>query len=1323
MEKIFVNNVSFAYFHSYELIEKAEKIILKWLLLPLFFLFLNTGNAQQIRYLGTADGLNGRQVFNFGQDKDGFIWISNRFGVDRFDGKKIKNYLLPILNKSKYPVREVHLLFDNDSILWCYTDNGGIYTYNRERDDFEELINLGFYLKTLVFDNENNIWFGANNTFGQIKNKHITVFKTSTLKNQLVRKILKYDTSNYLIISTKSVLLFNFRNQKISKLFDKNGLNFMSEMQIESAYYDTLEKQLWIGTTNSGLLVYNEKNKSFVKVNNANTAYNPILSIYPVDKSHLFLSTDGLGASLLDKKNLNIVQTYTQQANRDFALSGNSIYDVFKDREGRIWMSIFSDGVNIIELKKEGFFTIRHENNNPNSLYTNVVTHIIEDSQHNIWFGTHKGVSLYNRQNNQWKHLLNTTIVITMIEDSEQNIWVGTYSSGVYVFDINGNLKKQYLKSGENKNSIGTNFVYTLFEDSNKNIWIGGIKGPLSKFERKTNSFKQFQLQQINNIIQLKLNQLLIGTVSGLYFLSLNDDTHKPWKFNENLKSKCIFDILEDEKNTVWLTSYGGGLSKCDLMTGELKNYTTKNGLASDIAFSVVKDDQQNLWISSENGISKLISKTDSIINFSTGDGISDLSFRPLSRMKSFNGDIYFGSYNGVTRFNTKEINYLPSKSKLVFTDFSLFNRITHPNEKNSPLNETINNTDKLDLNYKDHSFSLSFTTINFSSNLKRRYMWKLEGLDNEWIGPSSETVVNYTNLSPKTYIFKLKAIGDNNIVLDQRELEVVIHPPFWNTFLAKMIAFVLLILIIYWTYNYLSSLYEKRRTTEKIKFFINTTHDLRTPLTLISSPIYELKERLVLDKWDKYLLDLVTSNLEKMNKMVSQLLDFQKTYESQEKLIVSKNNVNQLLTDKKMLWSPVAERKNIQLKLELPENNLFEWYDKEKMDKILDNLISNAIKYTKKDGRVDIKFSGNSNYWQINVVDNGIGIPKSAVKNLFHRFYRANNAINSQETGSGLGLLLIKNYVSLHKGKIGLNSTENQGSDFYIRFNRGNKQYKNYINIDQPEMPVSKESSMSNDSEIIEKQKIKLLIVEDNNDLREYVKLSLSHYFITYTAENGLDAWNKIPTINPDIILSDYNMPEMNGFELCEKIKKTFETSHIPVILLTVMTDEQHVEEGFKLGADDYIEKPFDVKYLKLKIDNIINNRRILRTKFLNIDKNSDSEDILENDLNQIFLTKATNIVEEHISDTTFSISDFSREMGVSKSLLYNKFNAMTGYTPNDFIKITRMKKAVVLLKEGKYSINEVASLTGFDEASYFTTCFKKTYGKSPKQFVKDEL
>jgi DNA-binding response OmpR family regulator len=450
--------------------------------------------------------------------------------------------------------------------------------------------------------------------------------------------------------------------------------------------------------------------------------------------------------------------------------------------------------------------------------------------------------------------------------------------------------------------------------------------------------------------------------------------------------------------------------------------------------------------------------------------------------------------------------------------------------------------------------------------------------------------------------------------------------------------------------------------------------------------------------------------------------LDFQKVYESKEQLGVRKKVVNDSLSNRILIWKPVAEKRQLYLELEVPDLEIVEWFDTEKMDKIIDNLISNSLKYTPATGQVKVKLTTDENAWQISVFDTGIGIPKSERKNLFQRFYRAKNAINSQEAGSGLGLLLIHNYVTLHGGQISFTSEENIGTEFIIRFKHGAKHFKNSVMLDNSRLPILPEDVLSNEEQDYSKIKTKILIVEDNRDLRNYLKLSLSHNYKVYSVENGLEAWNKISVLNPDIIVSDVQMPEMSGLELCRKIKTTFETSHIPVILLTVMSDDKNLEEGLKTGADDFIPKPFDIKFLRIKIDNIINNRNILRKKFLDIEKVSESENA-ENKLNTEFIRKATQVFEDHILDSRFSITDFAQEMGLSRSVLYTKFQIITGYTPNDFIKVMRMKKAIQLFREKQYSINEVAHMTGFAEPGYFATCFRKIYGKTPKQFIEEEI
>ncbi|MBD8387683.1 hybrid sensor histidine kinase/response regulator transcription factor [Dysgonomonas sp. BGC7] len=1298
--------------------------IYKLFILCLLLIITEGVSSQQISHLGVENGINGRQVFNIVQDNKKFVWISTRFGVDRFDGANIKNYPMNILHNGTIPIRSIKVGLDRDFSLWAYTDRGTIYKYDNQRDEFVVHIDLKLYIRSLFFDADNNILVATRSDIGRVQGDTIQYLKELEQKSELYRDILNYDKENILVVSTGNIYKYNINTKNTQPFIDSDIIE-KAGFVIETCLYDSNSKKLWIGTVNKGVFVYDIDTQQLKAGNDIRLWYHPVLSMNKFDDEHMLIGTEGVGLCLLNIQSLQIDKMYTQLSESKDRISGNAIYDIYKDTGNKIWLSTFSDGINILDFSQHGFRSIKHEEGNANSLSRDIVCDILEDSDRNLWFATDNDLCFWNRKTNKWKRLLTEKNVMSLYEDSHGNIWAGTYSSGVFKLNKQGSIIANYIKHPNLENSIGTSFVYAICEDSEGNIWFGGKRGNTSKLNLATNSFTHVSATQANHIVKKDSKHILVSTEHGVYQISTKDNVTKECTFNKNLKSKYISDMYLESDSVIWLATYGDGLNRCNMLTGGISSFTEKNGLPSDIVYAIEADSDNNLWFSSENGIGCFNLKSYQVTNFSVVDGISGNRFRQLSKTKSHDGDIYFGSYNGVTFFDPRQIHKTKNTARLSLQGFSLFNQIVKPGDKNSPLKQALDDTKEITLNYRQHSFSVDFVAVDYSLGKSRRYMWKLENMDQNWVGPTAEHIANYTNLSPNDYVFKVKYLDDNSNVLDEREVKITVSPPFWNTAWARIIMVAMVAVIVYLVYRYVEQQMKKKQSEEKIRFFINTAHDIRTPLTLISGPIYELKEQIEASPKNDHLLTLVTENLNKLNKMFSQLLDFQKAYESKDQLVIRQRDVKKYLEKKFPYWKSSANKKEITLILELPLEDLLEWFDIEKMDRILDNLVSNAIKYTPQRGHIDIKLSSDSNNWQISVMDNGIGISKQDRKNLFTRFYRASNAVNSQVSGSGLGLLLVEKYVTLHKGNIGVNSVENQGSEFYVQFKRGKKHYQDNIVLDDQNLPVLDDRIMSDEQANIDKLKIKLLVVEDNNDLRSYLELSLSHYYKIYTAENGAKAWNNILRINPDIVVSDLQMPEMSGFELCEKIKNTFETSHIPVILLTVVNDKQHVIKGFNLGVDDYIEKPFDVKYLRLKIDNIIQNRKILRQKFLGIDKEQAllNDQQTENEFNAEFIRKATSVIENNITNPTFSISDFSKEMGLSRTLLYTKFNSVTGYTPNDFMKIVRMNKAIEYFKEKKYTINEVALMVGFEEPAYFSTSFKKIYGKSPKQFIEENI
>lgn len=1277
---------------------------------------------QEISHLGVNDGLSGRQTFNIVQDKKNFLWISTRLGVDRYDGVNIKNYPMDILQNGSIPTRSIKVLLGKDNTIWAYTDRGTIYKYDELSDKFIRYIDLKRYIKWLHIDTDNRIWIMDHTDIGILKEDSVIFLRKQKLKNDLYKSITNFDDDNLLIQTHKNVYKYDIKNDIKYPILDAS-IFLKEDIQIETCLYDNRSDRLWIGSVNNGLYLYLLKEKKLITINEPSLWHHPILSLNTFGESRLIIGTDGFGVCLLNTETLRLEQAYNQHSKNEYYIRGDAIYSIFKDIENRIWLSTYSDGVYIFDYSQHGFKTIKYEKGNEKHLSRNVICDILEDSSGNLWFATNNDLCLWNKKQNKWTRLLESKNILTLYEDSEQNIWVGTYSSGVFKLKKDGSIISNYIKTSNN--SIGTDFVYTIYEDIQGNVWFGGRRGDMTKFDKRQNRFIQIPIGQVNHIIQKDKSTILISSELGVFQANINSLKYTGASFNKNLKSKYISDMYLESDSILWLGTYGNGLNRCNIISGTIQSFSQKEGLPSDIIYAMEVDNKKNLWFSSENGIGCFNLETHTITNFSITDGLSGNQFRQLSKAKTQNGDIYFGSYEGVTYFNPDNIKKRQGKAHLFLESFSLFNKVVLPNDNNSPLKRSLDETKTIKLNYKQHSFSVNFVAIDYSKSKTRRYMWMLENMDQDWISPTNEHIANYTNIAAGNYTFKVRYLDDNNNILDERSLSIKVSPPFWDTVWARMIFLLFILTVTYFIYKYAEQQLKKKQSQEKIKFFINTAHDIRTPLTLISGPIYELKEQLPSSPNTDYLLNLVTNNLSKLNNMFSQLLDFQKAYESQNRLVIKKRNVKEYLNEKLIYWKSSAQKKNILIDLLLPDETVEEWFDIEKIDKILDNLVSNAIKYTQDGGNIKIRLSIDNSLWKITVTDNGIGISKQDQKNLFKRFYRAGNAINSQVSGSGLGLLLVQKYVTEHKGDIGVNSMENKGSEFYVQFKRGNKIYQNNILLDDQNIPIFDESEVSDNSYDTENLRLKILIVEDNNDLRSYIKLSLSSYYSVYTAENGAVAWNNILKINPDIVISDLQMPEMDGFELCKKIKTTFETSHIPVILLTVVNDKINVTEGFNLAVDDYIEKPFDIKYLRLKINNIIQNRKILRQKFLGIDREKIqiSDQISENEHNRHFIEKATSIVKANISNTDFSITIFSKEMGLSRTLLYTKFYSITGYTPNDFIKIVRMNEAISYFKEKKYTINEVALMVGFEEPAYFSTSFKKIYGKSPKQFIEENI
>ena len=696
------------------------------------------------------------------------------------------------------------------------------------------------------------------------------------------------------------------------------------------------------------------------------------------------------------------------------------------------------------------------------------------------------------------------------------------------------------------------------------------------------------------------------------------------------------------------------------------------------------------------------------------------------------NGNFIFGSSDGAIEFN-KEMK-IPRKysSKMVLSDLTIFYQTVYPGDENSPLSTDIDDTKELELSYSQNIFSLKVSSINYDYPSNILYSWKLEGFYDQWSRPGNENIIRFTNLSPGEYTLHIRAVSneDKRIVLEERTMKISIAQPIWLSFWAMLVYAIVLAVIAIITLRIIILRKQRKVSDEKIHFFINTAHDIRTPLTLIKAPLEEIREREALTKDGISNMNTALRNVNALLRLTTNLINFERADVYSSELYISEYELNTYLTETFNAFRPYASVKHINFTYESNFRYLNVWIDKEKMDSILKNIISNALKYTPENGSVHIYASETNDSWNVEVNDTGIGIPANEQKKLFKIHFRGSNAINSKVTGSGIGLMLVWKLVHLHKGKINLSSVEHQGSSIKVSFPKDSKHFhKAHLATRTRELSTEQVPHVS-PAEIYEKAKKqhdqnlqRLLIVEDNDELRNYLTHTLSDNYTIQTCSNGKEALTIVKEYMPELIISDIMMPEMRGDELCAAIKNDIETSHIPIILLTALNDEKNILEGLKIGADEYIVKPFNIGILKATIANLLTNRALLKSKYANLEV-SEEEEVSPNcatDLDWKFIATVKKSVEENIDNPAFNVDVLCNLLNMSRTSFYNKLKALTDQAPADYIRLIRLKRAAALLKTGQHSVTEISELTGFNDVKYFREVFKKHFKVSPSKYCKE--
>jgi signal transduction histidine kinase/ligand-binding sensor domain-containing protein/AraC-like DNA-binding protein len=1104
-----------------------------------------------------------------------------------------------------------------------------------------------------------------------------------------------------------------------------------------------------------------------------------VRSVVQDEAGLIWLATDHGGINLLDKKDFT-TRYLLNYEDDNYSIAQNSINSMYKDNSGIIWIGTFKKGISYYNKSIIKFPLYRHKISDPNSLSYNDINRFIEDNKGNIWIGTNGGGLVYfDRKTGKFtkyshnpsdNNSLCNDVVVSLCIDHDNTLWVGTYFGGLDHYD--GKKFIHYRHSDADTSSISDNAIWSIMEDSQNRIWIGTFSSGLDRYERSSNTFRHFKAtgfhsvhsKYVCDLLEAKNGDIWIATSNGVdVFEQKTGDFSKYYhrdisKPSSSLSNDNTIALLQDSRGLIWIATRDG-LTYYDPAKKEFKTLRKEDGLADNIIVSIVEDKQYNIWAATPNGLSNIIidknNQTGKLSfqfrNYNQSDGLQGKEFNEYAACVTKEGELFFGGPNGFNMFTPQQIDNSNYNPQMVLTDLQMFNKSVNVGEKFNGhiiLPESISDTKEITLKYNENIFSIEFAALNFFNTSKLRYAYTLKGFNNEWFIADDKThKATYTNLDPGSYVFKVRTINENGTLSDNStSLKINILPPLWRTSYAYGVYILLLIMLLYTGRRIILqrarmrfAIEQERREAHrlhdldmmKIRFFTNVSHELRTPLSLILTPLEKII-RNATEPLQKGQFQMIYRNARRLLNLVNQLLDFRKMEMRELQLHPSKGDIIKFIQEVSYSFTDLAAKNHIIFSFTSSTDNFFTEFDHDKIERILFNLLSNAFKFTHDYGSVSVNLKvqnkDDENMLEINVRDSGIGIPPDKQEKIFDRFFQDSIPENMVNQGSGIGLAITKEFVKLHNGSITVESKVNSGTCFTLLLpfkelqpdSAENKYEKNGNNnnfIEEPDKKEPKEIQQAKG--VIDKiaQKRTVLLVEDNDDLRLYLKQNFEQHFNIIEASDGKSGWQKTLSSHPDIIVSDISMPEMNGIDLCRKIKNDKRTSFIPVILLTALTGDEHQLKGLETGASDYMTKPFNLEILLSKIRNLLAQQESARRAYQKLVK-AEPSDVQIDSRDEKFMHHVLEIIERNIGNPDFSVEELSRELYISRVGLYKKMLILTGKSPLEFIKSVRLHWATQLLEKSQLTISEIAYEVGFNDPKYFSKFFKASFNMLPSAY-----
>ena len=1324
----------------------------------LIIFFSNTGYTQDnpVKFLDISDGLSNNSVTAIYQDNEGYMWFGTYDGLNRYDGYDFKVFRNRINDKKSLQFNTIYSIEgDTQNNIWVGGTNG-ICIYNKNFAIFHSVSytftnNKQQVLKDIIHQTcaiSNNLVLVASQNLGliafdngsftgkpvplKIGNKSIKNYDAIAIEND------KKNLHHWVYVRNVGICDYH-KDSKSLKLIFPLSLE-VKKMKLAS------DGNLWLGT-DEGLFLFNLKTGSISENYFSNRC--SITDILIDNKKEMWVTTDGCGIYKVIGTNKKAIP-YNAINDNQLAKS-NSVWSLYKDKSGNKWFGSLRGGISMLSSTPKYFKSVSDKAKDPAE---NFILSFCEDDKSNVWVGTDgAGLKYWDRKSDtyiNYSNKISSNFITGIVRDDNNDIWLSTWAGGVNRINKKNNTVSLFSCYNPFTKQIEKN-IWFVYKDSKSNIWASATnEGSLYVFDRSSGNFKIFD----KNLKNLQcLTETSDGILWGGNYTTLFSIDKKSRKINKTIIGNPIRCIHEDKDKNLWLGTQEGGLLLFDRKKNTFKRLSTDDGLPSNTILRLLEDKEGNLWMSTYNGICRFDKKRKTFRNFSVNDGLQSNQFSFNAGVKLSTGEFLFGGINGFTIFFPQAIKGSNQKNNLLLTNFYVNNQPIEDSKAEVVLPSNSGKIKEVKLAYDQTSLSLEFVAIDYDNADKINYAYFLEGWDEQWNYVGHTRKANYSRLPEGKYFFKVKTTnfkGGWNKEASLVAIEVL--PPWYRTWWAYSLYLLglLAILLAYMEYHKnkeklkykvkiaeLESKKEKEIAEKQSSMFTYISHEFRTPLSLIINPLKKaVHKESVQNGSSGSDLAIAHRNARRLLSLVDQLLLFRKAENDADSLRLSPINVNNLCNEVYQCFVNQAKDKNIQYNFHIPDHEIVIIGDYEKIEISLFNLMSNAFKYTPMQGKIDLKLKETANEVVLEISDSGDGIEKKDIEVIFEKFKQINSKV-SVGTGFGIGLYIVKYFVEKHKGIVSCSSEVGKGSTFKLTFLKGNSHFENAeITNNAPQRSQLFDELSGDDLEentitlnpsvgehdfqtIMLTDKRTVLIIDDNADIRAYLIRLFSESYMVYSAENGEEGLKLTKKYMPDLVISDITMEEMDGLELCRRIKESDSLSHIPVILLTASKNPETHLQGITDGADDYITKPFDDDILVARVESLLRNRSNLRTYFLDSITLKENTQKVPLEYQQI-LKKCIDIVEANIHKKDFTIKNFAMEMGMSHRTLYTKIKIISGQTLNAFIRSVRIRRAAMLMLTEDMNIAQASAEVGFEDSKYFRQQFVKLFGMMPSEYIK---